>query len=91
MVFYLPYYWNIRYVVLSFAEIKTHYCYFGCLCKYIGLTDKSPLPSFFRLFFFFALHPSYSCPFGLANASPISVEIELLQQGALALSRIQAA
>ena len=25
LVFYLPYYCNIRYVVLSFDEIKTHY------------------------------------------------------------------
>ena len=25
IVFYLPYYCNIRYVVLSFDEIKTHY------------------------------------------------------------------
>ena len=25
IVFYLPYYCNIKYVVLSFDEIKTHY------------------------------------------------------------------
>ena len=28
IVFYLPYYCNIRYVVLSFDEIKTHYYYY---------------------------------------------------------------
>ena len=27
IVFYLPYYCNIRYVVLSFDELKTHYYY----------------------------------------------------------------
>ena len=29
IVFYLPYYCNIRYVVLSFDEIKTHYYYYN--------------------------------------------------------------
>ena len=28
IVFNLPYYYNIRYVVLSFDEIKTHYYYY---------------------------------------------------------------
>ena len=28
IVFYLPYYCNIRYVVLSFDEIKTDYYYY---------------------------------------------------------------
>ena len=28
IVFNLPYYCNIRYVVLSFDEIKTHYYYY---------------------------------------------------------------
>ena len=28
IVFYLPYYCNIRYVVLSFDEIKTHYYFY---------------------------------------------------------------
>ena len=28
IVFYLPYYCNIRYVVLSLDEIKTHYYYY---------------------------------------------------------------
>ena len=31
--FYLPYYCNIRYVVLSFDEIKTHYYYYQPFAK----------------------------------------------------------
>ena len=49
IVLYLPYYWNIRYVVLSFEEIKTHYYY----SKY---RDVAPLnhSRFFEGFLFLA-------------------------------------
>ena len=36
IVFYLPYYCNIRYVVLSFDEIKTHYYYYYYLLSTIN-------------------------------------------------------
>ena len=47
IVFYLPYYryCNIRYVVLSFDEIKTHYYYY----YYIRLPNRNRKSNFCKL------------------------------------------
>ena len=44
IVFYLPYYCNIRYVVLSFDEVKTHYYYYYYLdVCFVAVPDKKDI------------------------------------------------
>ena len=43
IVFYLPYYCNIRYVVLSFDEVKTHYYYYYLDVCFVAVPDKKDI------------------------------------------------
>ena len=40
IVFLIPYYYNIRYVVLTFEEIKTHHYLLLVITKYISVLNN---------------------------------------------------